>query len=86
MLRIFHNTKYEFVKHWRLAAILTIAFIVAGIAAVMATMRWSLWASLTNASANAWVYPVGTAFGGPFTGSNIGASCKCFSSSSSAGE
>lgn len=31
MLRIFHNTKYEFVKHWRLAAILTIAFIGAGL-------------------------------------------------------
>lgn len=31
MLRIFHDTKYEFVKHWRLAAGLTIAFIVAGL-------------------------------------------------------
>ena len=31
MLRIFHNTKYEFVKHWRLAAGLTIAFIVLGL-------------------------------------------------------
>ncbi|GAB1341429.1 protein translocase subunit SecF [Gemmatimonas sp.] len=31
MLRIFHNTKYEFVKHWKLAAGLTIAFIVAGL-------------------------------------------------------
>ena len=31
MLRIFHNTKYEFVKHWRLAAGLTIAFIVIGL-------------------------------------------------------
>ncbi len=31
MLRIFHNTKYEFVKHWRLAAGLTIAFIAAGL-------------------------------------------------------
>lgn len=31
MLRIFHNTKYEFVKHWRLAAVLTIAFIAAGL-------------------------------------------------------
>lgn len=30
MLRIFHNTKFEFVKHWRIAAGLTIAFIVAG--------------------------------------------------------
>jgi preprotein translocase subunit SecF len=31
MLRIFHNTSYEFVKHWKLAAILTAAFIVAGL-------------------------------------------------------
>lgn len=31
MLRIFHNTKYEFVKHWRVAAGLTVAFIVAGL-------------------------------------------------------
>lgn len=31
MLRIFHNTKYEFVKHWRLAAGLTVAFIMAGL-------------------------------------------------------
>jgi len=31
MLRIFHNTKYEFVKHWRIAAILTVAFIGAGL-------------------------------------------------------
>jgi len=31
MLRIFHNSRYEFVKHWRLAAGLTIAFIVAGL-------------------------------------------------------
>jgi preprotein translocase subunit SecF len=31
MLRIFHNTKFEFVKHWRIAAILTIAFIGAGL-------------------------------------------------------
>jgi preprotein translocase subunit SecF len=31
MLRIFHNTKYKFVKHWRIAAGLTVAFIVAGL-------------------------------------------------------
>ena len=31
MLRIFHNTKYEFVKHWRIAAGLTVAFIIAGL-------------------------------------------------------
>lgn len=32
MIRIFHNTTYHFVKHWRLSAILTAAFIVAGLA------------------------------------------------------
>ena len=31
MLRIFHNTTFEFVKHWRLAAGLTVAFIAAGL-------------------------------------------------------
>ena len=31
MLRIFHDTKYEFVKHWRLAAGITLAFIAAGL-------------------------------------------------------
>ena len=31
MLRIFHNTKFEFVKHWRIAAGLTVAFIAAGL-------------------------------------------------------
>ncbi|MFN7459062.1 MAG: protein translocase subunit SecF, partial [Gemmatimonas sp.] len=31
MLRIFHNTKYEFIKHWKLAAGLTVAFIAAGL-------------------------------------------------------
>ena len=31
MLRIFHDTKYEFVKHWKLAVILTVAFIFAGL-------------------------------------------------------
>lgn len=31
MIRIFHNTKFEFVKHWRIAAGLTVAFIVAGL-------------------------------------------------------
>jgi preprotein translocase subunit SecF len=31
MIRIFHNTKYEFVRHWRIAAGLTIAFIAAGL-------------------------------------------------------
>ncbi len=57
----------------------------AGMAAVMATMRESASASLMMASANAWVYPVGTAGGGPMAGSKTGASCRCFSSSSSAG-
>lgn len=31
MLRIFHETKYEFVRWWRVAAVLTIAFIAAGL-------------------------------------------------------
>ncbi len=31
MIRIFHNTTYEFLKHWRVAAMLTIAFIAAGL-------------------------------------------------------
>ncbi len=31
MLRIFHHSKYEFVRHWRLAAGLTMAFILAGL-------------------------------------------------------
>ena len=30
MLRIFHNTSYGFIRHWRIAAGLTIAFILAG--------------------------------------------------------
>ena len=32
MIRIFHNTSYHFLKHWRMAAILTAAFIAAGLA------------------------------------------------------
>jgi len=32
MIRIFHDTKYDFIKHWRLAAGITIAFIVLGLA------------------------------------------------------
>ena len=55
------------------------------IAAVIATTRESASASLMIASANACVYPVGTALGGPVRGSNTGASWRCFSSSSSAG-
>ena len=31
MLRIFHNTKYEFVRWWRVAAGLTLAFIAVGL-------------------------------------------------------
>jgi len=31
MIRIFHNTHYEFIRWWRVAAGLTIAFIVAGL-------------------------------------------------------
>ena len=32
MIRIFHDTTYDFIKHWRLAAGITIAFIVLGLA------------------------------------------------------
>jgi preprotein translocase subunit SecF len=32
MIRIFHGTTYHFLRHWRLAAILTAAFIAAGLA------------------------------------------------------
>ncbi len=31
MIRIFHNSSFEFIRHWRLAAILTIAFIAVGL-------------------------------------------------------
>lgn len=30
MLRIFHNTTYHFIRHWRIAVAATVAFIVAG--------------------------------------------------------
>ncbi|MGV3710686.1 MAG: protein translocase subunit SecF [Gemmatimonas sp.] len=32
MIRIFHDTKFEFIKHWRVAAIATVAFIALGLA------------------------------------------------------
>src|SRR3954470_20096804 len=32
MLRILHDTKYDFIKHWKTAVIATIAFIVLGFA------------------------------------------------------
>lgn len=32
MIRIFHNTTYHFIRHWRVAAIATAAFIAAGLA------------------------------------------------------
>ena len=57
-----------------------------GMAAVIATMRGSDFARSTMVFANASVYPVGTDFEGPVAGLKTGASCKCFSSSSSAGE
>ena len=37
MIRIFHNTSYQFLKHWRLAAILTALFIAAGLATYATT-------------------------------------------------
>jgi len=37
MIRIFHNTKFDFIKWWRQAAIATVAFIVLG----LASFAWS---------------------------------------------
>jgi preprotein translocase subunit SecF len=37
MLRIFHNTHFQFIRHWRIAAIATIAFIVLGFASFAVT-------------------------------------------------
>jgi len=37
MLRIFHNTKYDFIKWWRVAAIATAAFIAIGFSSMLFT-------------------------------------------------
>ena len=37
MLRIFHNTKYDFIKWWKVAAISTLAFMVIGVASFAVT-------------------------------------------------
>ena len=37
MLRIFHNTKYDFIKWWKVAAIATIAFMLIGVASFAVT-------------------------------------------------
>ncbi len=37
MLRIFHNTKYDFIKWWKVAAIATIAFMAIGLASFAVT-------------------------------------------------
>jgi preprotein translocase subunit SecF len=37
MLRIFHNTKYDFIKWWKVAAISTVAFMVLGLASFAVT-------------------------------------------------
>ncbi|MBI3790857.1 MAG: protein translocase subunit SecF [Gemmatimonadetes bacterium] len=44
MLRIFHNTTYDFIRWWRTAAALTIAFIVIGLGsfAVTGGVNWSI--------------------------------------------
>lgn len=42
MLRIFHDTNYHFVRHWRLAAGITIAFIAAGLISFGVTGRPNL--------------------------------------------
>jgi preprotein translocase subunit SecF len=44
MLRIFHNTHYDFIKWWRVALIATVAFIVLGFGAMLVTggVRYSI--------------------------------------------
>ena len=44
MLRIFHDTRFQFVRHWRIAAVATVAFIVIGIGAFAVTggVRYSI--------------------------------------------
>jgi preprotein translocase subunit SecF len=44
MLRIFHNTKYDFIKWWRVALIATVAFIVLGFGSMLVTggVRYSI--------------------------------------------
>jgi preprotein translocase subunit SecF len=37
MLRIFHNTHYDFIKWWRVAAIATAAFIALGLGSISAS-------------------------------------------------
>ena len=37
MLRIFHDTKYDFIKWWKVAAIATIAFMLIGVASFAVT-------------------------------------------------
>ncbi len=39
MLRIFHNTKYDFIKWWKVAAIATLAFMAIGLASFAVTGR-----------------------------------------------
>jgi preprotein translocase subunit SecD len=49
MLRIFHNTSFDFIRWWRWAAGLTIAFIVAGLATFAVTLIAGIVASLFTA-------------------------------------
>src|SRR3954447_16161349 len=44
MLRIFHNTHYDFIKWWRVALIATVAFIVVGFGSMLVTggVRYSI--------------------------------------------
>ena len=39
MLRILHDTKYDFIKYWRTAVAATVAFIVLGVALMASTRR-----------------------------------------------
>jgi len=41
MLRILHDTKYDFIKWWRIAAIITIVFIVAGLGSFLFRGSWN---------------------------------------------
>jgi preprotein translocase subunit SecF len=41
MLRILHGTKYDFIKWWRAAALITIVFIIAGLASFLFRGSWN---------------------------------------------
>ena len=53
MLRILHDTKYDFIKHWKTAVIATIAFIVVGIGLMKSSVNCHTRASSTSATLRA---------------------------------